>query len=242
MAGWTKADRKAFLDSCDQSLDIMPKEVIVRQTSLFEGVISNEDNRKFQRLRFVLKYPMLDKNIKGDPMPKQSARFTVSRFLQGPKKGELIFWHNEKTGKQDVIIKSYQEAYITNTTKMLQEQLKMQLVQQKGYKFRGAIFITRMEFIFIHPSNAPQYMIRDLTEGNKIYFKETKPDLDNLEKLVWDAMEKDITKSVSKMENHLDSVMEKIVYDNDAQIVSKNGIFKRYGIRPGVIIEMEGYV
>ena len=68
-----------------------------------------------------------------------------------------------------------------------------------------------------------------------IYFKDTKPDLDNLEKLVWDAMQ------IEKADKDVRNAMTGLVYDNDAQIVSKNGIFKRWGLTPGVIIEMEGY-
>jgi len=79
-------------------------------------------------------------------------------------------------------------------------------------------------------------MMEDLKAGTKIYFKDTKPDLDNLEKMVWDSMQ------AEKAEKDVVNAMTGLVYDNDAQIVSKNGIFKRWGIRPGVIIEMEGYI
>lgn len=235
--GWTKADKEKFLKTCNDIRGIMPKEVISQQSSLFDDVIEvDTPNSRYQKIKLILKYPPLAENPDGDPMPKQSARFTVSRYGNGPKKGEPIIFENRKTGKPDVMIKSYQDAKITNTAKMLQLQIIVQLKGQRFTKFRGAIFVTRMEFIFKVSKNAPKYMIDDLKAGTKIYFKDTKPDLDNLEKMVWDAMQSE------KMEKEVANAMTGLVYDNDAQIVSKNGVFKRWGIIPGIIIEMEGYI
>jgi Holliday junction resolvase RusA-like endonuclease len=91
-------------------------------------------------------------------------------------------------------------------------------------KYRKGVFVTRLEMIFKVSNSAPKYMMEDLKNGTKIYFKETSPDCDNLEKLIYDALE-----DVGVMEN-------------DGQICSKNGILKRFGIVPGVIIELEGEV
>lgn len=235
--GWTKADREKFLNKCNDIRGIMPKEVISQQGSLFDDVVEAEiPNSRYQKIKLILKYPPLAENPDEDPMPKQSARFTVSRYSNGDKKGEPIIFENKKTGKPDVMIKSYQDAKITNTAKMLQLQIIVQLKAQKFTKFRGAIFVTRMEFIFKVSKNAPKYMIDDLRAGTKIYFKDTKPDLDNLEKMVWDAMQ------AEKAEKDVTNALTGLVYDNDAQIVSKNGVFKRWGMIPGVIIEMEGYI
>ena len=123
------------------------------------------------------------------------------------------------------MIVSYPEAKIVNTEAMIAEQIKMQLLKYfpEFNKFIGCVFLTRLEMVFKHPSTAPQYMLNDLKSGTKIYFKDTKPDLDNLEKLVYDAL-------------------QGMLYENDARIVSKNGIFKRYGIIPGIIIELEGEI
>lgn len=235
--GWTKADRESFLDGCNDIRGIMPQEVISKQGNLFDDIIEvDTPNPRYQKIKLILKYPPLAENPDGDPMAKQSARFTVSRYSNGPKKGEPIIFDNKRTGKPDVMIKSYQDAKITNTAKMLQLQLIVQLKGQHFTKFRNAIFVTRMEFIFKVSKNAPKYMMDDLKAGTKIYFKDTKPDLDNLEKMVWDAMQ------AEKAEKDITNAMTGLVYDNDAQIVSKNGVFKRWGIVPGVIIEMEGYI
>ena len=234
----TKAEREKFLKSCDLINGIMPKEVIKKQQTIFDDVIITDQKKtRYQKLKFILKYPPLAENPDGDPMAKQSARFTVSRYMNGEKKGEPIIFLNKRTLKNDVMIKSYQDAKITNTSKLLQLQILKQLKATESFtKFRGAIFVTRMEFIFKVSKNAPKYMLNDLKEGNMIYFKETKPDLDNLEKMVWDAMQ------AEKAEKDIVNAMTGLVYDNDAQIVSKNGVFKRWGLRPGVIVEMEGYI
>jgi Holliday junction resolvase RusA-like endonuclease len=231
--GWTKADREKFLKQCDT---IRPSEVVKQQGTLFEDIIEDQENRRIQRISLALRYPLLAENSTGEPMAKQSARFTVSRYNNGPKKGEPLIFVNKRTGLNDVMIKSYQEAKITNTTKMLREQIIMQLKKISFTKFRGAIFVTKMEFIFTVSKNAPKYMMDDLRAGTKIYFKDTKPDLDNLEKMVWDAMQ------AEKAEKDIVNAMTGLVYDNDAQIVSKNCIFKRWGIVPGVIIHMEGLI
>ena len=234
--GWTKADRDKFLKSCNEIENIMPKEVIKVQTTMFEDILETDDpTLKYQKVRFAMKYPILTDNTKGDPTAKQSARFTVQRYMGGDKKGEPIIFKN-KAGKDDVMIKSYQDVRITNTTKALQMQIT-KIMHEKGYtKFRGAIFVTRMEFIFKVSDNAPKYLINELKMGTKISFKDTKPDLDNLEKLVYDAMEEKI------VEKSTEKAFIGLLYDNDALIVSKNGIFKRWGIVPGVIVEMEGYI
>ena len=234
----TKAEREKFLKSCDLINGIMPKEVIKKQQTIFDDVIITDQKKtRYQKLKFILKYPPLAENPDGDPMAKQSARFTVSRYMNGEKKGEPIIFLNKRTLKNDVMIKSYQDAKITNTSKLLQLQILKQLKATESFtKFRGAIFVTRMEFIFKVSKNAPKYMLNDLKEGNMIYFKETKPDLDNLEKMIWDAMQ------AEKAEKDIVNAMTGLVYDNDAQIVSKNGVFKRWGMVPGVLIEMEGYI
>lgn len=231
--GWTKADKEKFLRAIDTN---RPCEIIKQQGSLFDDVIETENKGKIQTVRLALKYPVMTENIYGDPMPKQSARFMVTRHMNGDNKGEPVVFINKRTGKKDVIIKSYQDAKITNTVKLLREQIKRQIKDTGFVKFRGAIFITKMEFIFQVSKNAPKYMINDLKAGTKIYFKETKPDLDNLEKLILDAME------TEKMEKGSMEAMTGLIYDNDAQIVLKTGVFKRWGIIPGVIINMEGEI
>lgn len=227
--GFTKSDRIKFLAKCDETRNIMPTVVIERQQTLFDEVIESTPNRKWQHLSLHFKYPPLDNNPNGDPIPKQSARFTAKRHLKddnyGNKKGDVIVYTN-KQGKKDVLITSYPETKLVNTANMIKEQIKMQLAKKYPYfaKYRKGVFITRLEMIFKVSNSAPKYMVDDIKNGTKIYFKETAPDCDNLEKLIYDCLE-DVG-----------------IMDNDGQICSKNGILKRYGIVPGVIIEMEGEI
>lgn len=229
--GFTKVDKEKFLRSCDFRRSIMPTEVIETQKTLFEDIMEYESQKpaKYQHLKLHFKYPPLDDNPDGNPIPKQSARFTVMRHksddVHGNKKGDVLVYINKRNNKKDVIISSYPETKIVNTEKMIKEQIFMQLKEKypNFRKFTGCIHITRLEIIFKAPLSAPKYMMDDLRNGTKIYFRDTKPDLDNTEKLIFDAL-------------------QEVVYDNDARIVSKNGIFKRYGITPGVIIELEGEI
>ena len=130
-----------------------------------------------------------------------------------------------KNGVQMPISIKYPPSGVKETTDALQQQIKYWLKQDypKFKMFLGPVYVTRVEFVFSPLSTTPNYVLEDLKIGKNIYFKDTKPDNDNLEKLIWDAM-------------------EGLVYENDSRIVSKNGIFKRYGIKPGVIIEMEGEI
>ena len=227
--GFTKADRKAFLEMCETAQELMPRTAIIRQASMFEDVIEVENlGRRWQHLTFNLMYLPTDDNPNRNPIPKQSARFGVKRHLSadenGNKKGDVFVYIN-KRGNRDVITTLFPETKVIRTTEMLKEQLLMQIKAKypEFTKFRGAIFIKRLEMVFKYLDTFPKYVMDDLKNGSKIYFKETKPDCDNLEKLIYDAM-------------------EDILYDNDARIVAKNAVFKRYGMRPGVIIELEGEI
>ena len=246
MAGqrFTKADKEAFLRTCDSCSEFMPKEIIKKEFDLFGECIEPADaNQKLQSIRLVLLYPKIHPNVDGNPIAKQSVRFASMKIKDGPNKGDVFTYTNKVSGKLDVIINTYQDARITNTTKMLQEQILKQLKEQHYLKYKGAIFITRMEFIFKHPASMSKKDLEELKHGKRIIFKETKPDLDNLEKIVWDSMQIEKSKqSLDNLEKDMRSHLQGLVYDNDAQIVSKNVIFKRWGLRPGVIIEMEGYV
>lgn len=239
--GWTKVDRAKFLKAMDESNGLMPREAITKQKTIFEDILeTTEVDPKYQKVRLALMYPKINEGDKGNPIPKQSARFTARRHnaddAYGNKKGDVLVYVSKRTGKKDVIITSYQDARITTTTKMLRLQAEINMKNNKWFMFKGCVFITRMEFIFQVSKNAPQYMLNDLKNNQMIYFKDTAPDLDNLEKIVWDSMQ------AEKMENDVMKSYTGLLYENDAQIVSKNGIFKRWGLRPGVIIEMEGYI
>lgn len=216
--GFNKKEKAAFLKIVDDCATIMPREMIKHK----QLVLFNDDKPLYQRLYFPLLYPEMKENPKGDPMPKQSFR----HYPQRNRNGDVITYRNPKTGKLDVIIKGYQEAKITNTHAMLVEQIKRILLKDyKGFRpFFKDVHIIRAEFIFKSLDSFKKADKDAISSGNYILFKETEPDLDNLEKLLWDAMQ------------------EAGVWSNDARICSKNGILKRFGTVPGVIVEIEGRI
>lgn len=80
------------------------------------------------------------------------------------------------------------------------------------------LIVTKLIFIFKLPANAPKYLITKIKNGDIVY-KNTKPDIDNLQKGFFDAL-------------------QGIVYKNDSRIVSMRNIKKIYGIDYGIIAEI----
>lgn len=216
-----KKKKETFLRMIEMGKLVMPTEIIkVKEFSLF----ADEDMAapKYRLLRFELLYPQMAENPNGDPIPKQSFR----QYVQRDKDGHVFVYTNPKTQKRDVIMKGYQEAIITNTTEALSLQIRNQ-VSKKYIGFRPFfkdVHVRRCEFIFTAIGSLNKAETEALTTGEFIVFKETKPDLDNLQKLLWDAFE------------------DSGVFTNDSRIASINGAFKRYGLVPGVIIELEGQI
>ena len=218
--GFNKKEKQAFLKIVEECADIMPREMIQhKQQVLFDEA---EDKPTYQRLFFPLIYPEMKENPKSDPMAKQSFR----HYAQRNKNGDVVTYRNKITGKLDVLIKGYQDAKITNTHQMLVQQIRMRLERDyKGFRpFFKDVHVIRCEFIFKAIESLSKADKAAIESGDYIVFKETEPDIDNLEKMLWDAMQ------------------EAGVYTNDARICSKNGIFKRFGTRPGVLVEIEGRV
>lgn len=136
--------------------------------------------------------------LKGEPMPKQSVRATKSGHFFQPKK--------TVDRKKD-----YQ--------RQLREQLPKDFVM-----YESEIRIIRLNFVFaplkaFHKQKGKMDLIR---EGN-IFYKTTKPDLDNLLKPLLDSM-------------------SNIVFKDDAIITQIDGVKKYYGATGGFIhIILEGY-
>jgi Holliday junction resolvase len=219
--GWVKAKRLAFENKYKVSKDYTPKEIVPQQGNLFMDVLEQEE-KDYQKLTLRLIYPN-EKDIAGDPVPKQSARFMPQRYYNGPKKGKLMIY--EKNGIEMINLLAYPEAKVKVATDEIVEQVNYVLKRDypKFRKFSGAIFVTRVEFVFKVPNSAPKYLTDALAKGEYVFFKETNPDLDNLEKLLFDAL-------------------QRTLYDNDARICYKGAIFKRWGLKPGVIIDIEGTI
>lgn len=102
--------------------------------------------------------------VLGIPIPKQSARFK--------RAGNTII--------------SYQTSKVKNNERNLAFDIKSQL--PRGFKpFNGPIG-AKVTFVFPPLKSFSKKKIKALEEGETIY-KDTKPDLDNLKKMLWDALQ-----------------------------------------------------
>lgn len=131
--------------------------------------------------------------ILGEPIPKQSARFTKAGFAFQPKK--IV---NGKDNIRTQIIN-----HLPNGFELISEPLA----------------ILQLKFVFTPPKTLKKWEKDILNSGGEL-IKTTKPDLDNLEKMLYDAM-------------------ESVVFDNDSKIYNKTNIRKCYGLKPRIEIELE---
>lgn len=134
--------------------------------------------------------------ILGIPLQKQSARFA-------------------KVGK---FMRKYQPKQITNW----QAQARLQIIQQLTphfVPFGGKIRINRVVFIFPPLKSWSKKKLTALKEGNIIY-KDTKPDMDNLKKMLYDCC-------------------NGLAWVDDAKIVVENNTSKQFGMIPRIEMEFE---
>jgi len=130
----------------------------------------------------------------GKPFAKQSTKFTRKGFVYTPAK-----------------------------IKTAENNIRVQAIQQlpKGFiPFQGEVFVTKCHFIFAPPKSLRKKDLRRIKEGGTVY-KMTKPDLsDNLNKLLYDAL-------------------ESIVFINDSRIVAMDNVKKYYGFTPRIELEIQ---
>lgn len=136
--------------------------------------------------------------INGEPIAKQSFRYAI-------RKG--------KDGKD--FVSKYQKSDIVKAEQYIGWEVKRQLPKNFA-PFDVAIGI-RALFVFPIP-NAFTKKQRAQIEANEVIFKDTKPDFDNLQKLLLDAM-------------------QGIVYVNDSRIVKAEAV-KIYGKVPRIEVEV----
>lgn len=104
-------------------------------------------------------------------------------------------------------------------------QAKLQVINQLPEEFKlfdGPIVIKNLSFVFPMLKNTPKYKKKMVEEGINL-FKDTKPDMDNLQKNTWD-------------------VCEGILFTNDSRIVLIEKMKKIYGLKPRIefeIVEVE---
>jgi len=140
--------------------------------------------------------------IPGTPMPKQSDR---TRAIK-KKNGQIYILH-------------YQPKEIIDEVERIRKIVRNLL----PFDFRPVttpIHVTKLHYIFPIPQSFTKKQI-DYIKSGGIIEKSTKPDVtDNLNKLLFDAL-------------------ENIVYVNDSLITRMNDVAKYYGIEPKIILELD---
>lgn len=139
--------------------------------------------------------------IPGIPQPKQSARFRIAK---------------NKAGNQ--FIQKYQAGEILAKEDSIAFLILSQL--PKGFiPFEKGIAIRKLHFVF-PPVTSLNKREKTLISQGGLVNKTTKPDIDNLQKLTWDAL-------------------QGVVFLNDSQICQMDNVGKYYGNQPCIIVEIE---
>jgi Holliday junction resolvase RusA-like endonuclease len=131
--------------------------------------------------------------IKGEPIAKQSFRFT----MQGRK---------------------YPNKDVKDWAGQARAQIESQL-PEKWVPMKNAVIIKNLDFVYPLLKQTPQYQLRFL-DGGGLLRKKTKPDLDNLQKNLFDAC-------------------KDILFLDDSQIVEITNIRKIFGHQPCIMFEIE---
>ena len=161
---------------------------------------------------------LLKFEILGEPKSKQSMRTAVAM-----KNGEPVAKLTAK-GKKSFKIHTFQDKKTESNELWIKWNIAGQL--PFGFKlFTGPIIIHKLHYIFSYTLAATKRHNKQLqrTDFRKMepIYKTTKPDVpDNLNKMVFDAM-------------------EKLVYLNDSQVIGIDNLRKYYGLQPKIIIELE---
>jgi Holliday junction resolvase RusA-like endonuclease len=130
--------------------------------------------------------------IKGEPMAKQSFRFT----MQGRK---------------------YPDKEVKEWAGQARAQIEAQL-PQGHIPYQKGVIIKDLTFAYPVLKNTPGYQLRHLDQGGLLY-KKTKPDLDNLQKNLFDAC-------------------KGVVFLDDSQIVEITNIKKIFARQPEITFEI----
>lgn len=147
--------------------------------------------------------------IEGQPNTKQSVRIMPRTDKQGNAQYEFT-----SNGKKKIKMSKFQDKDQLNKETYVKWCIKGQL--PFGFElWNEPIVVTKLHYIFYPPK---KYLSR--VKNKEFIYANKRPDLsDNLNKLVFDAM-------------------NKIVYVDDSQVVSMNDVCKYYGLQPKTIIQM----
>lgn len=142
---------------------------------------------------------VLNFNILGEPRPKQSFKFAIRQLKSG---GQYV--------------SKYQPDSVEADTFDILSQIVNQL-PHGHIPWTGGVMV-QIQYLFSPPKTFTKTKMLELQSGAKLY-KTTKPDLDNLEKMLFDAMQTRI-------------------YINDSQICSRFSE-KIYSLIPGIKVSLK---
>lgn len=160
---------------------------------------SKQDDKQDNNKQVRENYRVLNLEILGTPEPKQSFRFSAGRRKDGT-----------------VYVNKFQSAKVKDNEQRMAWIIKSQL--PPDFKIHEGMIQVRILFAFPIIKTMKAYDLKKLEEGITVY-KTTKPDLDNLEKPLFDSM-------------------QGIIYKNDSQIASKYSE-KIYSHLPRIEVSMK---
>jgi Holliday junction resolvase RusA-like endonuclease len=154
--------------------------------------------------------------IHGEPMSKQSVRVAPVYRKDGNVATYL------RNGKLKCLIRHYQPSKFIAAEEIIRLSLQNQ-IKKDGFKIlEHEVHIIKYEIIF-RPLKSFTKKQMQMLENREIIYKTTNPDLpDNLKKFYNDCL-------------------KGLVWKDDGLICTENGVIKRYGIKPGIIITVKGY-
>lgn len=114
---------------------------------------------------------------------------------------------------------TYRNKSVSSSQADLRALAAAQMGDRVPFDRKAYIRVKYIDFIYPVPKSFSLKKILKLQSGC-IFWKNSKPDADNLCKLVFDSL-------------------KNLVYYDDAQIVEIGCIRKRYGIKPGIAMELE---
>lgn len=217
--GEITADKSGRLKSHSALFD-HEKVKLVQKPTLFPAMVTIPDDDDYRTVTLEINGVFHFKNKKADPCPKQSDRNMVDRIKSGPLKGDVYVFTNKHTGKRDVIQRHYQPSLITSTAAKYVDQIRAQLFRP-WEMFTQEVEVVSCTFVFTALKSFTKKRMTVITEGGLVK-KTTKPDIDNLWKMIGDVLE------------------TAGVYKNDSLIWKKNNITKIYGLKPKIILTLKG--
>lgn len=160
------------------------------------------------------KYTSIRIVLLGEPVAKQSVRANPVYRKDGNVQTYM------KNGKLKALIRYHQpEKY-----EKLEREYRVSILSQlpKDFKmFENEVHITKLEFIFPALKSFTKRQM-EMLYNREIIYHTHRPDVDNCRKLVFDSM-------------------TDLVYIDDSKICTENNVIKRYGLRPGILIELYGF-